>query len=129
MASIVKQDLIRINKTDIWQPDEELMYRFETTYTGDSGRIQTGVGYFTPLFTVEQLGYTASYIPQEEATKILRMIAKGNNFLLHYFSMYYGMWRDDTFYVGKGDLSIKTLKKGTEKLKSLSFNMTGVNPI
>lgn len=123
------QDRIRINNTDIWQPDEELAYDFETTYTSDSTRAQTGVGYFTPIFTVEQLGYTATNIPQKEATKILQMIDRGNYFTLHYFSMHYGMWRDDTFYVGKGSMSIKTLKSGVERLKTLSFNMTGVNPI
>lgn len=123
------QDRIRINGIDIWQPDEELAYDFETTYTAGSARSQTGVGHFSPMFTVEQLGYIATDIPQPEATKILQMIDKGQNFTLHYFSMHYGRWRDDAFYVGKGNLSIKSLKRGMESLKSLSFNMTGVNPI
>lgn len=123
------QDTIKINGTDIYQPDENLKYSFETTYTEDSGRVQTGKGYFTPLFTVEQLNYTATGIPQKEATKILQMVDKGQRFTLHYFSMHYGKWRDAPFYVGKGDMSIGTLQAGEEILESLSFNMTGVNPI
>lgn len=123
------QDSIKINGQEIYQPDENLAYSFETTYTEDSGRVQTGKGHFVPLFTVEQLNYTATNIPQSEATKILQMIDGGGDFTLHYFSMHYGRWRDGKFYVGKGDMSIGTLEKGEEKLESLSFNMTGVDPI
>lgn len=123
------QDSIKINGKEIYQPDENLAYNFETTYTEDSGRVQTGKGHFIPLFTVEQLNYTATDIPQPEATKILQMIDSGQHFTLHYFSMHYGRWRDGEFYVGQGDMSIGTLKKGEEELESLSFNMTGVDPI
>lgn len=123
------QDRIRINNTDIYQPDSGLAYNFATTYTEDSGRVQTGTAYITPMFTVEQLGFTATGIPQPEATKILRMVDRGQRFTLHYFSMHYGYWRDDIFYVGQGDMSIGSLEDGNETLDSLSFNMTGVNPI
>ena len=123
------QDTIKINGVEIYQPDQNLSYDFETTYTNDSGRVQTGDGYFTPMFTVEQLEYKATDIPQAEATKILQMVARGNNFTLHYFSLFYGGWRDGTFFVGKGDMSIGSLEEGNEVLESLSFNMTGVNPI
>ena len=123
------QDRIKINGKEIYQPDKGLAYNFETTYTEDSTRVQTGDGHFTPMFTVEQLGYTASGIPQAEATKILQMIAKGQNFTLHYFSMYYGQWRDGTFYVGQGNLNIGSLEEDNEYLDTLSFNMTGVKPI
>lgn len=123
------QNKILINGTEIYQPDKGLSYDFETTYSTDSTRVQSGTGHFTPLFTVEQLNYTATHIPQKEATKILQMIDKGKNFTLHYFSMHYGKWRDGTFYVGKGGMTIGSLEEGEEYLESLSFNMTGVNPI
>ena len=124
------QDLIRINGVDIFQPDEGLSYAFESTYTEDSTRLQTGTANFVPLFTVEQLNYTATDIPMEEATKILQMIAKGNDFTLHYFSVYYGGWRDGKFRVGKSNsISIGSLEENNEKLSSLSFNMTGDNPL
>lgn len=123
------QDRIRINGNDIFQPDKGLGYAFETTYTEDSTRVQSGKGYFTPIFTVEQLSYTGTHVPQKEATKILRMVDKGKKFTLHYFSLHYGKWRDDQFYVGQGNLSIGSLEDGNEYLDTLTFNMTGVNPI
>lgn len=123
------QDSIKINGVEIYQPDSGLKYAFESTYTKDSTRTQDGKGHFTPLFTVEQLGYSANGIPVADAATIIQMVAKGQNFTLHYFSTYYGVWRDGTFYVGKGDCQIGTLEENGEFLSSLSFNMTGVNPI
>lgn len=124
------QDLIRINGVDIFQPDEGLNYAFETTYTEDSTRLQSGDANFVPMFTAEQLSYVATDVPMEEATKILQMIAKGEAFTLHYFSVYYGGWRDGTFRVGKSNtISIGSLEENNEKLSSLSFNMTGDNPL
>ena len=123
------QDRIRINNTDIYQPDKGLSYKFETTYTSDSSRVQTGKGHFTALFTVEQLNYKATHIPQEEATKIIKMVARGTNFTLHYFSIFYGQWRDGTFYVGQGDMAIGSLEDDNRYLDSLNFNMTGVDPV
>ena len=123
------QNKIKMNGVEIWQPDEGLEYSFETTYTSDSTRVQTGVGYFTPMFTVEQLGYTATHVPQKEVTKILQIIDKGYKFNLHYFSLHYGRWKDGIFYVGKGNLSIKSLKENNEYVQTLAFNMTGNDPI
>lgn len=118
-----------INNVEIYQPDNGLGSGFESTFTQDSGRVQSGVMHATPMFTVEQFSYVATDIPADEATKILQMIVHGRPFTLHYFSPYYGMWRDDKFRVGKGSISIGSLKEGEEKLTSLSFNMTGDNPI
>lgn len=124
------QDRIKINGIDIFQPDsKELGYSFETTYSEDSTRTQDGVGHFTPLFTVEQLSYSASNVPVAKATEILQQVAKGGNFTLHYYSVYYGKWMDGTFYVGKGNSNFNSLVLYDETIESLSFNMTGVNPI
>lgn len=124
------QDLIRINGVDIFQPDEDLGYAIETTFTEDSTRLQSGFGNFVPMFTVEQLSYQATDIPIEKATEILQMVGKGESFTLHYFSVFYGGWRDGTFRVGKSNnISIGSLEEGNEKLSMLSFNMTGDNPL
>lgn len=123
------QEYIKINDVAICQPDEGLGYDFETTYSEDSTRVQSGVLHATPLFTVEAFSYKASYLTVEEMSQILQLIAKGGNFTLHYFSPYYGAWRDDRFYVGKGSLSIGRLNEDNETYDSLSFNMIGVNPI
>lgn len=123
------QDKIKINDIEIYQPDSDLASGFETTFTADSGRVQSGVMHASPMFTVEQFSYKATDIPIEEASKILQMIVHGRPFTLHYFSPYYGIWRDGTFRVGKGSLSIGSLENNGEKLTLLSFNMTGDNPI
>lgn len=123
------QEKITFNDIAIKQPDEGLKYDFETTYTDDSTRVQSGVLHSTPLFTVESFGYSSSNLTIEEMKTILQIVAKGKRFKMHYFSPYYGKWRDDTFYVGKGSLSIGTLRQDKERFKSLSFNVVGVNPI
>lgn len=123
------QDKIRINGIEIYQPDEGLKSSFETTYSEDSTRLQSGEANFVPLFTVEQFSYSASDIPINEASVILQQIVKGEAFTLHYFSPYYGAWRDGTFRVGQGQFEIGTVEEGGEKLSSLSFNMTGDSPL
>ena len=123
------QERYTINGIAIRQPDSGLAYDFETTYTEDSTRVQSGEGHFTPMFTVEALGYEASFLTIQEMQTILQLVAKGENFQLHYFSPYYGVWRTDSFYVGKGSLKIGCLIEDGEMYDSLSFNMIGVNPI
>ncbi len=125
----VTQNKYRINNTSIWQPDKDLGYSFATTFTEDSTRDMSGVGHFTNMFTVEQCSYSAKHVPIDEASKLLKLIAKGQPFELYYFSPYYGKWRTDRFYVGQGNLSIGTLEEDREKISQISFNMTGINPI
>lgn len=123
------QKKYRINSVEIWQPDKDLTYSFSTTYTEDSTRDMSGVGHFTPMFTVEQNGYSAKHVPISAAAALLRMIVGGQQFSLYYFSPFYGTWRTDSFYVGQGNLSIGTLEENGEKISQISFNMTGINPI
>lgn len=124
------QDKIKINGIEIHQPDRgNLGYSFETTYSDDSTRVQSGEGHFTPLFTVEQLSYSATNVPAAEASKILQAVGKGHCFTLHYYSLFYGEWRDAEFYVGKGQSNFDNLVLDEECVESLSFNMTGVKPI
>lgn len=123
------QDYIKINSTLIRQPDEGLGYSFETTYSSDTARTQSGVLHASAMFTVESFSYKATDVTVSEMTTILQQIAKGKTFTLHYFSPYYGKWRDGTFYVGKGSLSIGRLNESSERYDELSFNMIGVNPI
>lgn len=122
------QDKIKINGIEIYQPDEDMGMNFEKTYTSDSTRTQDGVGHFTQMFAVEKFTYKVTDIPADEAKKILKEIMKPY-FTLHYYSLFYGSWRDDTFYVGQGQCSIGTLSENKETLSSLSFNMVGVNPL
>lgn len=129
MAYRWEQKKYMINDKEIWQPDEDLSYDFATTFTEDSTRDMSGVGHFTPLFTVEQNGYSAKHIPICEVKKILKMIVGGKPFTLYYFSPYYGEWRTDWFYVGQGNLTVGSVEADRENISQLSFNMTGINPI
>lgn len=119
---------IKINGAEIKQPDENMAYNFESTYSEDSTRVQSGEGHFTPIFTVESLGYVCTKMTDRELTQILQAVI-GKQFTLHYYSPYYGSWRDDTFYVGQGSLNIKKLDGGSAIYNAVSFNMIGVNPI
>lgn len=123
------QNYIKINDIKIKQPDEGLGYDFETTYTPDTTRVQSGVLHSTAMFTVESFSYEATWLTVNEMKTILQQVAKGKNFTLHYFSPFYGTWRSDKFYVGKGSLKIGRLNADKEEYDSLSFNMIGVNPI
>lgn len=124
------QDCFMMNNQKVWQPDSEMAAAWETTFTEDSTRVQSGRDHFTPLFTIEQYSYSASNIPVAEATKIIQMVLKGKPVLLHYWSVYHGRWRDDYFRVGKSqNISIGTLINGGEMYSKLAFNMTGVNPV
>ena len=123
------QEYIKINGTVIRQPDEGLGYDFETTYTADTTRTQSGRLIATPMFTVEALSYSATNLTAAEMKQILQSVAPGKTFTLRYFSPYYGAWRNGRFYVGKGSLSIKRLNAASEWYDSVSFQMTGVDPI
>lgn len=123
------QNYIKINNVLVRQPDEGLGYSFETTYTQDTTRSQSGKLHATALFTVESFSFKASNVTVFEVSELLQNIMKGGSFTLHYFSPYYGTWRDDKFYVGKGSLSIGRLNEDSETYNEVSFNMIGVNPI
>lgn len=129
------QEFIKMRKvgSSAWvtirQPDEDMGYSFETTYREDSARNYHGTMSETPLFTVESFSYAASDLTIAEMSTILQIVAKGGRFQMHYFSPYYGTWRDGLFYVGKGSLSIGQLDKDNGLFSSLSFNIVGVDPI
>lgn len=122
-------EMVKINGIEIFQPDENMGCSFQTTYSEDSTRVQNGELHLTPMFTVEQLSYSATDIPVDKAAEILQQIIKGQKFMLHYFSLYYNTWRDAEFYVGQGQFNIGSLSEDNMHLDSLSFNMTGVNPL
>lgn len=113
----------------IHQPDADLECSFETTYTSDTKRAQTGVLQLSTMFTVEAFTYSATNISVADVSQILGYIAKGRVFYLHYFSPFLGAWTTNPFYVGQGQISIGSLKDGGEKYSSFSFQMTGVNPL
>ena len=123
------QEKIKFNDVVIFQPDKDVGYAWETTYTEDSGRVVSGKARISPLFTVEAFTFSFTNIPVKEMSKILKIVAKGKPFKMHYFSPYYAEWRNDTFYVGQGDTSLGSLKENDEIFTSATIKATGVNPI
>ena len=79
------QEKITFNSVEIKQPEKGLGYSFETTYTDDSTRVQSGVLHTTPLFTVESFSYSAKWLTIAEMKTILQIVAKGRYFKMHYF--------------------------------------------
>lgn len=118
----------KINGVEIWQPDRDLAWDFETTYTSDSTRTMDGRGYFTAMFTTQLFAYQASHVPVAEWAKISKMII-GKYFKLYAWNPHYGEWRTHTCYVGKGSLNIGSLEAGKERYSSISFNMVDVDPL
>jgi hypothetical protein len=123
------QQYITLNGIRIKQPDQDMGYDFQVTHTEDSGRLTNGVAHVVPMFTSESFSYTASHVSIAEMREILQIIAKGAIFRMHYFSPYYGTWRDDQFYVGQGSLHIGRLNASEEWYEDLSFTIIGVNPL
>ena len=80
------QNYITMNGVRIKQPNEDMAYSFETTYTEDTTRVQSGELHATAMFTVEQFSYESHNLSIYEMKQILQIIAKGQPFLLHYFS-------------------------------------------
>ncbi len=122
------QQKYKINGVEIWQPDRDLGWDFETTYTEDSTRMQSGGGVFTEMFTVESFAYQASGVPVDEWTKISQMIV-GRKFTLYAWNPHFGRWMNHRCYVGKGTLEIGTLEENYEKYSSISFNMVDILPL
>ena len=125
---MAEQQKYLINGVEIFQPDTDLAWDFETTYTEDSTRTQSGMGVFTEMFTTESFAYKASNVPVDEWTKISRMII-GRKFTLYAWNPHYGRWMEHRCYVGKGSLEIGTLEKNEERYSSISFNMIDINPL
>ena len=118
----------KINNTEIYQPDEDLGWDFEVTYTPDSARSQDGTGHFTEMFAVESFQYQASHVPVAEWTKMSKMIV-GKKFDLYAWNPHFGKWRTHRCYVGKGTLNIGSLEDGNQKYSSISFTMIDIKPL
>lgn len=118
-----------INGVEIWQPDQDLAWDYEKTYTQDSTRTEDGVGHFTKMFTIQSFAYQASHVPVAEWTKISQMIITEELFDLYTWSPHFGKWMTHRCYVGKGSLNIGTLEEGNESYSSISFNMVDNVPL
>lgn len=116
--------------TLIAQPDSgSLGFDYETTYTEDSGRVQSGSAIVAPMFTVKSYSYSRSHPTVAEVAVILGFIAKGGKFQMYAFNPLTTTWGWDTYYVGKGSMAIGYLDAAAGVYDSFAFNAVGVNPI
>ena len=122
------QHKILMDDVEIAQPDA-LGYSFETTYTADSGRVQTGTAITSSMFTVEAFSFSYSSLTWAEARLIVRKIIKGNPVKLKYPSIYHGGWREGYFYVGKGETNWGSVVVDEELIEDFKFNAVGVEPL
>jgi hypothetical protein len=109
----------------------EVTPNWETTYSESSGRVLSGEAVLDPLFTVESYSVSFKHLTLEETSRILNIVVPKPSkptFEWTYLSAYYGCWRTDTFYVGKGSQKLKTAKESEERF-DLSFNVIGVNTL
>ena len=60
------QEKIKFNDVVIFQPDKDVGFAWETTYTEDSGRVVSGKARISPLFTVEAFTFSFTNIPVKE---------------------------------------------------------------
>lgn len=122
------QDKYKINGIEIWQPDRDMTWNHETTYTPDSARTQDGKGHFTEMFTTESFSYQATSVPVAEVSKILRMII-GKKYDLYTYNPYFGKWMTVRCYTGQGSITIGSLEENHERISSISFNAVDINTL
>ena len=125
------QEKISVDGWNTKQPDT-FEWSFATTTTEDSGRPMSGKANITPLFTVEAFDVEYTNLKIQQAKELLQIIVQRSRkvfFTLHYFSPYYGVWRNDEFYVGDGTLKIKTLKRGEEIMENITCTFVGRNKL
>lgn len=125
------QHRITIDGWNDAQPSD-YSYLIETTSTADSGRVMVGVQYDTPMFTVEAIDVVYRNLSIANTSALLKRIVKKPGkpyFSLHYFSPYYGAWRDAEFGVSQGTLKIKSLEEGDENVSEVSCRFVGRYPL
>ena len=114
---------------EIAQPERGMAFNYETTYTEDSGRVQSGTAIVVPIFTVKSYSYTRTHPTVDEVKQILSYILNGKKYEMYAFNPASCAWGWDVYYTGKGDMSIGYLTPDGGHYDSFSFNAVGVKPI
>lgn len=114
---------------EIAQPECGMGYSYETTYTEDSGRVQSGTAIVAPMFTVKSYSYSRTHPTVAQVAQILSFIVGGGKYEMYAFNPKTGTWGWDVYYTGKGDMSIGYLTPDGGHYDSFSFNAVGVKPI
>nr|DAF59618.1 MAG TPA: hypothetical protein [Siphoviridae sp. ctmIh35] len=121
------QDFFRFNNIAVVQPTS-YSAQLATTSTEDSDRDQMLVMHNTPIATIESYEMGWKYIGVSDASTILKQVINKSSFLLHYFDLKEGRWRDGYFYASNFNSPCLTLEDDIECWDELSFNVIGKDP-
>lgn len=102
---------------------------FATTSTSNSGRTMRGVMNNVPLFTVESYNLKWSNISASDVSQILTQVMGKAGFNFYHYNIYKARWETSVFYAANFNSPVLRLQEGNEKVKELSFQVTGVNPV
>lgn len=102
---------------------------FATTSTSNSGRTMRGVMNNVPLFTVESYNLKWSNISASDVSQILTQVMGKAGFNFYHYNIYKARWETGVFYAANFNSPVLRLQEGNEKVKELSFQVTGVNPV
>lgn len=100
-----------------------------TTSTPNSGRTMRGYMNNVPLFSTESYNLKWTDIPASEVSNILRQVVNKSGFYFNHYNLYKGRWENTRFYAANFNSPFISLKDGVEKVKQLSFQVTGEAPI
>lgn len=102
---------------------------FATTSTSNSGRTMRGVMNNVPLFTAESYNLKWSNISASDVSQILTQVMGKAGFNFYHYNIYRARWETGVFYAANFNSPVLRLQEGNEKVKELSFQVTGVNPV
>lgn len=124
------QNKFMIDGVEVWQPDTDPVWSWETMYTEDSSRDQyTGAITLSPMWATQRWTYKATAIPASEVSKILKLIVSRPSkptYTVHMWSTYDAAWVDIECYTGDGEATAHELVDGEEIYEEFSFDMVGV---
>lgn len=123
------QQRYRFNGYEPIRQPTSVEFSYAVTSTADSGNNQYGVMKNVVMFTKEAYKITFERLKSDEVSEIMQRVLGRGSIEFYYYSPHYGRWRTDQFYVANLNGQIATVKEGKEGSKSLSFQITGINPI
>ncbi len=118
----------KINGIDIkWPTTYKPLYA--NTSTEDSGRTQDGVMHNSVMFANEGIPIGWELLTPAEASTILQQVVGKSYFDFTGLDPYSGQWETHQCTAANFDIDLLTLVEGKELWKSLSFQLSRVNPI
>lgn len=109
--------------------DDGYTINFATTASTNSGRTMRGIMNNVPLFTVESYNLRWANLPAADVSAILAQVMGRSGFNFYHYNIFKARWETGVFYASNFNSPALSLKEGTEKVKELTFQVTGVNPI